>query len=180
MTNSSDGGITNFGLWDNFEFSFKCKIINKNVGWIIRATDRVNYFMIQVSLDNIEKPTINPHFRINGEWLKEKRNLILKNPISINEWFQVVIKVYGNTINVFINNQHALHYFIPDPGRTITSRPIIMTKLDETNGSKEDIEKFVQQHNMIFSFPNGKVGFRCHGNEHAHFKNIKVIPLPRM
>lgn len=38
ITNSSDGAITNFGFgWDSYEYSFECKLLNRNVGWIVRA-----------------------------------------------------------------------------------------------------------------------------------------------
>jgi len=176
VTNSPNGGITNFGLWDNFVFSFQCKIINKNVGWIIKAKDRVNYFMVQCSLNPTSEPTINPHFKLGDHWLVTKRTLNLKHPIKTNEWFGVKIIVYGNTVNVFINDERALHYFIPDPGRAIASQPITIKKGDKA----VEKEKYIQENNVIFSFPNGKVGFRCSGDEHAHFRKIKVDPLSRL
>lgn len=184
VTNSGDGGITNFGLWDNFEFSFQCKIINRNVGWIVRAKDRVNYFMVQCNLEDIKNPKIRPHFRLGDDyWLIDERLLSLENPIKINDWFDVDIKVYGNTVNVFINDEHALHYFIPDPGRAVTKLPVTTTKIGSENvadDKKEDITKYIQEHKVTFSFPNGKVGFRCWGNEHAHFRKIKTFPLSRI
>jgi len=43
---ADEGGITKVGaLWENYEFSFETRIINKFTGWIVRARDLNNYFM---------------------------------------------------------------------------------------------------------------------------------------
>lgn len=174
----SGGGISNFGYWDNYIFSFECKVINRNVGWIIRATDRDNYIMIQLSLPNNEGKeysSINPHYRIKGQWLVIERrlqvSLDLTEKVLSHQWLKVSIVVFGNTIDVFINKERVLNYRIPDPLR--------IPKKDIAPGS--DLQSSLQEKGGIyevegFSFPAGRVGFRCFGQEHALIRNVKVEP----
>lgn len=179
VSQSSDGGISSKGFaWADYEFSFKTKIINKNVGWIIRAENRNKYLMIQLNMEK-EIPRLRLHLRIpplqipgvaspNAWMVMQEDNLNLDTPIKLLQWFETKIIVFGSTIDIYINNQHASHYFIPDP---IRWRNVIVR---EDKKEKIDEETYIASIN----YSSGKVGFRCFGNEHAHFRNLRVIPLP--
>lgn len=175
VTKSPDGGITNFGFWDSYEFNFECKIINKCIGWIVRATDREHYVMIQLSIAE-KNPTINPHYRVPTGWfvlkseLKASKSLIDK--IKSGGWIKIRIVVFGNTIDVFIDNERVLNHFIPDPVRLVTEKKYEWGSSNEL-GQKEIGLKQLES----FSFPRGKVGFRCYGEEHAHIRKVIIKPL---
>src|SRR5262249_21201406 len=62
ITNSPFGGITKVGtLWRDYVFEFNAVIENDRIGWIVRAQDTFNYYMIQLT------PTVlRPHFLLVG------------------------------------------------------------------------------------------------------------------
>lgn len=172
ITNSSTGGISNFGLWDNYEFSFECKIINRNVGWIIRATDRENYVMMQLS-NTKEYVSLNPHYRIRGKWLVQEKRLNasprLVARIKSQQWLKVRIVVFGNTIDIILDGERVLNYHIPDPLRIPKDELVAPDGKENSASSAEELFE-------AFSFPAGRVGFRCFGSEHALIRNVRVRP----
>lgn len=175
VTNSGGGGISNFGLWDSYVFSFECKVVNRNAGWIIRATDRENYAMVQLSLPNENKDysSINPHFLVQGKWLVIERRLqvskSLTEKILSHQWLKVKIAVFGNTVDIFLNGERVLNYHIPDPLRIPKEELLAEDTSPEVRARAGKIYE-------AYSFPAGRVGFRCFGQEHALFRNVKVEP----
>jgi len=149
VSNSDEGGITKNGsLWENYEFEFETKIINKFSGWIVRARDLNNYFMFQINFENIR-----PHLRISQPIMKNKDGAVEITKINVgwqlfgnfphhkdlkDKWFKVKTIVKGSRVDIFIDNNNVFH---------------------EDN---------------FLTISTGKVGFREWGDEHAHFKKIKV------
>lgn len=179
VTNSSDGGITNFGLgWDNYEFLFDCKLMNRNVGWIIRATDREHYIMIQLSATE-DGVTLNPHYKVpNGWWILRQElkcsNQLLEK-IKSSMWIKVKIIIFGNTIDIYLDNERVMNHHIPDPVRLVVDKKYKWESKEETE--KEKGKELGVKELVSFSFPSGKVGFRCSGGEHAHIREVRVKPL---
>lgn len=175
VTNSGDGGITNVGFgWDSYEFSFECKLINNCAGWIVRALDRENYIMIQLSkVDG--RLSLNPHYRVKSGWWVLSQDLsaseVVKEKVRTSEWINVKIVLHGNTVDVFMDSERVLNHHIPDPIR------LIVNKEFKWEGMPTDKGKMAMQEPISQSFPNGRVGFRCYGEEHAHIRNVKVKPL---
>lgn len=179
VSQSSDGGITKKGFaWSDYEFSFKTKMVKKNAGWIIRAEHRNKYLMIQLNMEE-KTPKLRLHLRIppqdkleperGYDWLvMQVDEVVLVNPIKFLEWFDVKIVVFGSNVDVYLNKQHAAHYFIPDP---IRWENVIETK----NKDKINKKKYIASMN----YSSGKIGFRCSrsNKEHAHFRTVKVKPL---
>lgn len=176
VSESQDGGISKKGFsWNDYQFSFKTKIISKNSGWIIRAENRNKYIMIQLWMEKLDSPKIRLHYRVPPsserqiQWIVAEEIAISSDKkIKILEWVDVRIAVLGSTIDIYLNNQHCAHYFIPDPIRwenkfiTIAEegRPSEKTYIDSIN------------------YPVGRIGFRCSGGaEHAHFREVRVKPL---
>ncbi|MHA1974412.1 MAG: hypothetical protein ACTSW1_15545 [Candidatus Hodarchaeales archaeon] len=60
ITDSELGGITKSSqLWTDYKFEFDALIVNDRIGWIVRAQDLFNCYMIQLT------PTqIRPHVRV--------------------------------------------------------------------------------------------------------------------
>lgn len=181
VSESPDGGITKRGFsWSDYEFTFDTKVIKDSSGWIIRAENRNKYFMIQLNLSNISEPKLRPHLRLNDQdypWIALEtysvnlNSLGLKQPIKLLNWIKVKIIVRSNEIDVFLNNEHALHFFLPDPFRFEKQETI------QTGSEKESSAK-LKRDVVVVSYPVGRVGFRCSGyHEHAHFKDVRVKPL---
>lgn len=65
VTQSEMGGITRVDhLWMDYRFEFTAVIVHDRIGWIVRAQDLFNYYMIQLT------PTmVRPHLRIGGKWI---------------------------------------------------------------------------------------------------------------
>lgn len=147
---SDEGGITKVGaLWENYEFSFQTKIINKVTGWIVRARDLNNYFMFQCG-----HQVITPHQRLSRPLFKPKPDSTsveitghqvgwkIFDPVPHNkklqDWFKVKIIVRGSSVQININDDPVLH--------------------------QKD----------ILTIPVGRVGFRCWGDEEARFRKVRV------
>ncbi|MFH0968921.1 MAG: family 16 glycoside hydrolase [Patescibacteria group bacterium] len=152
VTNSEAGGITKNGsFWENYVFEFETKMIKDFSGWIVRAKDIDNYFMFQINFDNIR-----PHLRLSQPILvkseeDEKRFEVKEKRVA---W-----QLFGNFPH---------HKTLKD--RWFKVKTVV-------NGSRVDI--FIDNDNVFhednfLTIPTGKVGFRESGQEHAHFRNIKV------
>jgi hypothetical protein len=151
--------------------------MNRNVGWIIRATDREHYVMIQLSA--VDGVTLNPHYRVpNGWWVLRqelKCSKQLMDKITSFKWIRVRIIVSGNTIDVYLDNERVMNHHIPDPIRLVIDK-----KYKWEGGDKQKSEKDKEigiKELVSVSFPAGKVGFRCYGDEHAHIRKVRVRPL---
>jgi hypothetical protein len=175
VSQSGDGGITKKGFsWCDYEFSFDCKIINKNVGWLVRAEHRNKYLMIQLNMENSEDPKFRLHLRIphrknRPDWIIMQVDPInLDKPLKLFEWIKVRIVVLGSNIDIYLNSHHTAHYFIADPIRW----------QEKYKGINEgDIDYEPEDYIMSINYSTGKVGFRCDRDEHAHIRNVKVKPI---
>ncbi len=127
VTKSGDGGLCKKGaLWENYTLFFKAKIIKDCIGVILRAQDLNNYYMFQIRED-----CIRPHRRAsipeiitnkngdnkNGQddisqsikieyktgWETFDKLNVRINP-ALSDWFNVKIKVNGESVNVYIND----------------------------------------------------------------------------
>lgn len=121
ITNSDSGGITKKGArWENYTITFDAKIINLCIGVILRATDQNNYYMFQI---NHEK--VRPHRRVSVPIIKTTKssmgsdeftianyrvgwqvmdNFSVDHKKKLDNWFKVKIRVYGQTISIYIDN----------------------------------------------------------------------------
>lgn len=177
VQDSDYGGITKRGFnWSDYEFSFETKVIKGSSGWIIRAKNRTKYFMLQLNLDDPDKPLLRPHIRLdisNFPWIIFEHLSInlnqkgLSKPVRLMDWIKVRIIVRSGEIDAYLNGEHAFHIFLPDP---------ILYK--KRISSKDDTEKAVDEQSSV-SYPVGRVGFRCSGlsAEHSHFRNVRIKPL---
>jgi hypothetical protein len=123
VASSDEGGITKKGAdWENYTVTFKAKIITNCIGVIIRARDLKNYYMIQIG-----KNDIVPHRRISYPRIKKPmtnesvteidiqtgwqifKDLSIKLNSELNDWFVGCIKVKGQTLSFYINDELVLH-----------------------------------------------------------------------
>ncbi|HEX7017803.1 MAG TPA: hypothetical protein VF209_02755 [Patescibacteria group bacterium] len=188
ISHSDIGGITQAGFWDSFSFSFKNKVLSLGkVGWIVKAWDRSNYIMLQLLIldeDGADQKIslkqgvyIRPHFRYQGGWIiwpHEKVSLDggKFGKVMKYEWLDVEVQVRGNIIDVYLEGLHIYHLNLEDPLR-VESREAV-EYLDSSGKSTGKIET---KKINVFSYPGGRVGFRCSGNEEANFKNVRIKPL---
>lgn len=177
VSDSQDGGIAKRGLnWRDYEFIFDTKIVDNNSGWIVRAVSRSKCLMIQLNMEDIDKPKLRFHLRIPGpvnySWIVIKKvEVKLSTKLKLLEWINVKTVVCGSNIDIYLNGEHAAHYFVPDPIRIpkqFTGEKVTLTDA----GNTKEVE--IQREYIPMDFWVGTVGFRCSSEEHAHFKDIKV------
>ncbi len=152
VSHSHYGGITKKGsFWEDYDFCFSTKIINKQTSWIVRAKDPFDYMMFQCN-----GKTIVPHrlhelvtvVKNNGQEITEKKlkwditegiPIPDKKQFNNNEWVKIKISVRGHKVKIFSDNTEVYH-------KTHTSMNLY-----------------------------GRVGFRNCTEECARFRDIKVI-----
>lgn len=153
ITGADQGGITKKGAdWENYTLTFNAKITCNCLGVIIRARDVNNYYMLQINKKHIvphlrasipqiikrsQDPIYPPEIEMQVGWQIYKDFIIELNR-ELLDWFEVSIKVIGQSVIMRINNE------------------------------------IVFQKDLFIQIPKGKIGFRCHGEESAQIKNVKV------
>jgi len=153
VTGSDEGGITKKGSdWENYTLTFNARITNGRLGVIIRARDLNNYYMLQIN-----RKQIVPHFRASITQIK-RRSLDPIYPPEIE--MQVGWQIFNESVIEL--NRELLDWFevyIKVSGQSVTMKI-----------NKE----IVFQKDMFLQIPKGKIGFRCHGEESAQIKDVKV------
>lgn len=189
ISESEDGGITKKGFnWSDHSFTFMCKVIKRNVGWIVRAENRSKYLMIQLKLKDVKKPKLRLHLRIpyfsreDMSWIViEENDLSPSKKIELNDWINVRIDLLGSNIDVFLNGEQAAHYFVADPLRVpteFTPETVELQILDKKTKEVKATEKVrIIRQFIPMDYSSGRVGFRCGHGEHAHIKKVVVKPL---
>lgn len=154
VTQSELGGITKVGhLWKDYRFEFSGVIVNDRIGWIVRAQDVLNCYMIQLT------PTlVRPHLRIQGMWkvLFEHEH---KLPIGPKEPMTIRTEVRGLEVRVYVNDKEVYY------NNELFSMKFIPVK-------SEEAEK--EQMLVVPAFTTGRVGFRMAGQEHGRFSWCEV------
>jgi hypothetical protein len=163
VTESDMGGITKVGqLWTDYRFEFDALIVNDRIGWIVRAQDLFNYYMIQLT------PTlIRPHLRLGGGWIllpERPHSLTIQN----NQWIHIVTEVRGSEVRVQIDEREA--YFSSD----IFSMKFFQIT-QQPGGNVVTLVSNPQPNTTIVpSFTTGRVGFRMWGTEEGRIRKCRV------
>jgi hypothetical protein len=157
VTESELGGVTKVGhLWKDYSFEFTAVIVNDRIGWIVRAQDLLNCYMIQLT------PTlVRPHLRIQGMWrvLFEHEH---KLPISQNDPIRIRTEVRGLEVRVYVNDKE-IYY----------NNELFSMKFIPVKSKEADKEQML----VVPAFTTGRVGFRMAGQEHGRFSRCRVRPL---
>jgi hypothetical protein len=158
VTESGDGGIAKpCRLWTDYVFRFETKIVKANTSWIIRASDVLNYVMLQC-----EPGALNPHFRVAGTWIT-LGSIPLTPPLPLNTWFDVQIRVTGHRVVVTVTEDGVERELLND--YLLTPRQATIT----LPGKPPQIR------DVTLSYPAGSVGFReWSSKECAHFRKVRV------
>ncbi|MDA2927434.1 DUF1080 domain-containing protein [Acidobacteria bacterium AH-259-G07] len=167
VTDSDAGGLAKpCRLWDDYIFEFETKIAQSNSSWIIRASDILNYVMLQCS-----QKEIRPHFRMKGLWFTQDP-VALPVTLPINEWFKVQIKVSGTRVVVTVVLDYKETVLLDRDLLKPEVMQVQATTVGTTSGS------YSLSVDLAFSFPLGSVGFReCGKTECAHFRAVRVKKL---
>lgn len=172
------------------------KPFNNYIGFIFRALDLDNYFMISIGIKKmvlknnkrqtkkgeyvyVEKLLITPHIRVDGKWEvfspkfypdKDTRNtqrIVLKKGDNICSY-----RVRGNHLVLGINNkEEVFKWNLPSNFRA--------NYIEEDRKQLRDSGGFTFGDSTTISFRNtyGMLGFRAYGEEHVIVKNIKITRL---
>lgn len=155
ITQSEKGGITKVGRqWDDYSFEFTGVIVNQYIGWLVRAQDLSNCYMLQLN-----PFMIRPHLRLEGWCLLEEKphGLLLKE----NEPIHVRTEVRGLGISVYVNEKKIYQeeeFFSADfpKEKGVSLREDLVTRLP---------------------FRKGRIGFRLSSKENGRFSRCRVLPL---
>lgn len=153
ITGADEGGITKKGAdWENYTISFKAKIINGRLGVIVRAYDLNNYYMLQIN-PNI----IVPHQRIS------------------------IPKIIGNSVDPLVGYTIELHAGwqrfedkISPLSKELVDWFDVRIKVKDQSVSIFINNRLEFKQDSFLQISKGKVGFRCHGEEKALIKKIKI------
>ena len=161
VTQSGIGGITRVGhLWTDYNYEFDAAIINARIGWIVRAQDLFNYYMIQLDQNNII-----PHLHFVGRWGIIARVEHRLN-IPLNDRLRIRTEVRGSTVRVFIDERE-IYY---------NNRFFSMKFIQFIPENEIFFNIVPPQPNAIVvpPFTVGRVGFRMDGAEHGRFSRCRV------
>ena len=107
VTGSVFGGICKTGsTWENYEFTFEFKIMNKCAAWIVRAGSRDHYVMVQCNKRQVRPHTLTVIEQPNGV-PKPTFNVVteIDHGLSLTEWNRVRTVVRGHSIKVWIEEK---------------------------------------------------------------------------
>lgn len=161
VTRSGIGGITRVGhLWTDYNYEFEAAIINARIGWIVRAQDLFNYYMIQ-----LDQSEIVPHLHFAGRWgiiarVEHRLNIPLNGRLKIRT------EVRGSTVRVFINGREIYYNNGFFSMKFIQFRPQDPIFFDFVPPQPNAI--------VVPPFTVGRVGFRMDGAEHGRFSRCRV------
>lgn len=172
VTRSEIGGITRVGhLWTDYSFEFTGVIVtpvikHQCIGWIVRAQDLSNYYMIQLT-----RTEVRPHLRFKGQWIRlpgKKYGLAIDSKehglsIEPKEQIRIRTEVKGLEIHVQVNNKEVYHK------EDFFSMRFINKEFE--------LVPFELGVEPVPFFMAGRVGFREHGEEHGEFSRCRVRPL---
>jgi hypothetical protein len=166
VTDSEAGGIIKHCLdWRDYKFEFETKIINLTSSWIVRAKDTLNYVMLQCNLTEIR-----PHFRNGFIWCW-KESYRLPFELSVNRWFRVQIIVRDMRVVVKISDADDVMHEVLNSD--LLKSPIMVADCSGLNLNHPEKAQIL----FGSSFTHGSVGFREHGSETAHFRNVNIVKL---
>jgi hypothetical protein len=104
VTRSSYGGICRIGsTWENYDFTFEFKIMNKCAAWIVRAKSREQYVMVQCNALKVRPHTL---IEQTSEANKRKFRVVteIEHNLTLAEWNKVKTEVRGHSIKVWIED----------------------------------------------------------------------------
>lgn len=162
VTNSFNGGYAlPCRLWHDYTFEFETKIVQANSAWIIRASDILNYVMLQCG-----QGEIIPHFKVDGRFYKLKA-ITVSRELPLRQWFAVAIKVLKTRVAVNITFE--------GEEQCILDLPLLRPQVHKGTIPQGDTMREVD---VPCSFPLGSVGFREAGFEEcAYFRNVRVTRI---
>lgn len=106
-TRSLFGGICKIGsTWENYEFVFEFKILNKCAAWIVRAGSHEHYVMIQCTDRQIRPHTLTAINRPNEPPMRMFTLITeVDHGLSLTEWNKARTEVRGHGIKVWIGEK---------------------------------------------------------------------------
>lgn len=172
VTQSEKGGITRVGqLWTDYSFEFTAVIVTtieeyQCIGWIVRAQDLFNYYMIQLN-----PAEVRPHLRVGGRWItapQRKYGYAIdskEHDLSIKpkEPIEIRTEVRESELRVYVKNKEIYHE----------------QKFFSMRFINKEFEDVAMQPGVLVvpPFTTGRVGFRMHRQEHGRFFECRVRPL---
>lgn len=158
--------------WEDYIFESEFKIVNKYVAFIVRANNLSNYLMLQIT-----KEGINPHIRLNAQWIRKEFNdpqvnLEFEKKLTPDTWYKVKIICEKRSIRIILYKDTKpifdRYWVIPNQ--------MLLTLIEVVkDGEKE--KQTSKQYLQDVDFDFGAIGIRDHGEERGFVKNVFVEKL---
>ncbi|MDO8723223.1 MAG: hypothetical protein Q7J31_13520 [Syntrophales bacterium] len=167
--------------WNNYNLSFKFKIIKHSLGVIVRAVNLSNYVMLQIDL---RTRGIRPHIRINGGWRPweaQESNLEFGESISLDDWYRCNISCENRNINIELTSADGKRRIF-NRGWTIPNGNIVFS-FQQNEETVPISENHMEPNKKVTLVPfpivldYGSMGFRNDGDEQALVKEVLVSKL---
>ncbi len=154
--------------WDDYLFEFDFKIARSTCGFIVRSRDLSNYIMMQIATKGI-----NPHIRLDSEWIPwqhddPQANLTFENELSLDTWYKAKIYCDKRRVRMTIFEKKEMIF---DRSWELKEQMLVTYPAPGKDRTKD--LKVIRQ----IDFDFGAVGFRNHGEERAFVKNVYVEKL---
>jgi len=166
--------------WKDFRMSFemKCSIDDsrpqKVVGFIFRAEDLDNYFMIEIGQGD-PTPGLKAHVRYKGGW---EQTSIEGKTFDFSEFTRISLEVKEDTVRVLLKNTPIFNWILPthvDVNHVESGVRDTAKKEKQESITVGAVSGHVQR--IPFRLEQGLVGFRAHLKHGAIIRNLEIKPL---
>jgi uncharacterized repeat protein (TIGR01451 family) len=91
-------GLSVRGGLADFDYEADVKVLNQGGGFLFRARDADNLYMLRLVSDN---DSFYPHTKKNGEYSADVKQPLTRR-VPVEEWFHIKFEVRGNRFKVFL------------------------------------------------------------------------------
>ena len=152
--------------WTDYELQFEMRILNRDAGWIVRASGLYDYVV-----QKIDAKQLVTFYRIAGVF-PEVGRFDHGKLIGENTWNPIRLLARGEWLSVYITIGGKESLIFQD--RALGDKPPITVLFKPEKGKKAASSP---QAIMTPSFRAGSFGFRVHGDEKAQYRKLIAYRL---
>lgn len=153
--------------WKDYLLEGEFKILNRNLGVIVRATNTSNYVMLQIT-----KNSVRPHIRANGGWLPvyevNKTGLSFEKEIKDGKWYKFSFTIKGERAEIKIYDKN--EYLINKDWQFIRGNIAVQI----FKKGQRDNDSSTHELDISVSYDYGSIGFRSSHGESALVRNLLI------
>jgi len=167
VTNSNIGGFAlPYIHWTDYELQFDMRILNRDAGWIVRASGLYDYVV-----QKIDARQLVTFYRIAGVF-PEVGRFDHGKTISENIWYPIRLLARGEWLSVYITIEGRESFIFQDHALGDKPPVTVLFKPEKDKGAASSLQAI-----MTPSFRAGSFGFRVHGDEKAQYRKVRAYRL---